>query len=75
MTDERERWQQMVIDLNQLFSLQFIANEVRVSVRQVSNWKAGSDRPIGMNAVRLYMFHLKHVGDTLVDLQQVPRGE
>ena len=60
MTEELKRWQQMVVELHQIFTLEYIAIEIGVSVRQVSNWKAGADRPLGMNAVKLYLFHGKH---------------
>ncbi len=62
MTKEEElkRWQQMVSELCQLFTLEYIAAEAEVTARQVSNWKAGVDRPKGFAAIRLYLFHAKH---------------
>lgn len=48
----------MVEDLQKKFTLEAIAEELEVSERQVRHWKAG-DRPKGMNAVRLYLFHWK----------------
>ena len=67
MSEEQERWQQMVVELHQLFTLEYISQEIGVSVRQVSNWKSGSDRPMGFNAVRLYLFHAKHGTPVQVD--------
>lgn len=67
MTEEKQRWQEMVVELHQLFSLEYISQVVGVSVRQVSNWKAGTDRPLGMNAVRLFQFHAKHGTPVQVD--------
>lgn len=49
----------MVDELNEKFTLEYIANEIGVSVRQVTNIKAG-DTPKGFTAIRLYMFHAKH---------------
>lgn len=60
LTAEKAEWQQRVLDLCQLFPLETIAVEIGVTVRQVSNWKSGNDKPAGMNAVRLYLFHEKH---------------
>jgi hypothetical protein len=57
---EDQRWRNMVIELHQLFTLEYISQEVGVTVRQVSNWKAGEDVPKGFRAIRLYLFHAKH---------------
>lgn len=67
MNEELERWQRIVVELNQLFTLSYIAKEIGVTERQVSNWKAGEDRPMGFNAVRLYLFHAKHGTPVPVD--------
>lgn len=60
MSIDEQRWRDMVIELHQLFTLEYISGEVGVTVRQVSNWKSGCDVPKGFNAVRLYLFHAKH---------------
>ena len=59
MSEEQEKWRRIVDELNEKFTLEYIASELGVTVRQVSNWKRG-DRPLGMTAVRLYLFHAKH---------------
>lgn len=59
MSEEQQYWERLITDLQEKFTLEYIAEEIGVTDRQVSNWKAG-DRPKGMNAVRLYLFHAKH---------------
>lgn len=63
---EREYWRNMVCDLLAQFTLEYLAKEMGVSVRQVSNWRNG-DRPIGQTAVKLYLFHMKHGTAVQVD--------
>lgn len=72
MSEELQRWRHVVIELCEDFTLSFIAAEVGVSERQVSKWKAGTDRPLGFNAVRLYLFHAKHRTPVPVDRTPVP---
>ena len=60
MSEEQQHWQRMICELQAAgMTLERIAEEIGVSDRQVSNWKTG-DRPKGMNAVRLYLLHMKH---------------
>lgn len=59
MSEEQEKWRRMVDELNELFTLEYIGNQIGVSERQVSNIKDG-DRPKGFVAIRLYLFHMKH---------------
>ena len=59
MSEEQEKWRRMVDELNEKFTLEYIANEIGLSVRQVSNIKAG-DKPKGFSAIKLYLFHAKH---------------
>lgn len=59
MSEEQERWRQMVVELNALFTIEYIAQEIGVSTRQVSNIKNG-DRPKGFVAIKLHLFHDKH---------------
>lgn len=59
MTKEQEYWSRVVCELQELFTLAYLAKEMGVSERQVSNWKDG-DRPLGLTAIRLYEFHAKH---------------
>lgn len=49
----------MIEDLNEHFTLEYIAKEIQVSARQVSNYKNG-DRPKGFVAIRLHLLHAKH---------------
>lgn len=49
-------WGSMVEELQKKCTLEFIAEHVGVSERQVRHWKAG-DKPKGMNAVKLYLLH------------------
>jgi hypothetical protein len=61
MTPEQEKdfWLRMITDLNEKFTLHYLAQEFGVSERQVSNWKCG-DRPKGFTAIKVYLFHAKH---------------
>lgn len=60
MSEEHAYWLGLIEDLQAWrVTLEQIAEECRVSDRQVSNWKTG-DRPKGMAAIRLYTFHAKH---------------
>lgn len=59
MNEEQEYWRRLICELHDKFTLEFLAAEFGVSVRQVSNWKTG-DRPTGLTAVRVYQFHMKH---------------
>jgi hypothetical protein len=58
MTDERERWRAIVLELQEVMTIAAIAEAVEVEPRQVWRWKEG-DRPLGMTAVRLYLLHVK----------------
>lgn len=64
MSEEQLQWAAMIEELNEKFTLQYIADEIGVTLRQVSNWKTG-DRPKGMKAVKLYLFHAKQTGKML----------
>lgn len=59
MTAEHEYWRRLVDELNEKFTLEYLAQEFEVSIRQVTNWKSG-DRPKGLTAIRVYLFHAKH---------------
>lgn len=59
MSEEGEYWARLVTELQLKYTLERIAEEVGVTVRQVSNWKTG-DRPTGLNAIRLREFHMKY---------------
>lgn len=57
---EREYWRQILVDLQTVgFSVSQIAEFVGVDDRLVWRWKAGRNRPTGLSAVRLFMFHGK----------------
>lgn len=57
---EEQYWRGLIADLQGWgITLEKIAEHLGVSVRQVSNWKAGQ-RPTGLAAVRLTEFHGKH---------------
>jgi plasmid maintenance system antidote protein VapI len=58
MSEEQEKFRLMIEDLRERYTLQTIADEIKVSVRQVTNIING-DRPKGMVAIRLYLFHGK----------------
>lgn len=58
MSEEQEYWRRLIDELNEKFTLDYIAKEAGVSVRQVSNWKQG-DRPLGFKAVKLYLLHAR----------------
>lgn len=59
MNEEQEYWRRVVDELNEKFTLEFLAKEMGVSERQVSNWKTGA-KPLGFTAIKLYLFHAKH---------------
>ena len=59
MSEEQEKWRRMVDELNEKFTLAYIAHEIGVTERQVTNIKQG-DKPKGFVAIRLYLFHEKH---------------
>lgn len=53
-------WSNIIAELQASgLTLERIAEEMGVSVRQVSNWKAGSE-PKGITAIRLHSLHVKH---------------
>ena len=57
---EPSYWTRIIAELQASgIRLERIAEEMGVSVRQVSNWKAGSE-PKGLTAVNLHLFHVKH---------------
>lgn len=59
MIEEREFWAKLVRELQEIFTLERIAEEIGLSVRQVSNIKDG-DKPKGLAAVKLHRFHAEH---------------
>ena len=60
MSEEQQYWQRLINELQGWkVTLEMIAEELSVSDRQVSNWKAGQ-RPTGITAVKLYLLHMKH---------------
>lgn len=58
MSEEQEYWRRLIDQLNEKFTLEYIASEAGVTVRQVSNWKQG-DRPMGFKAIKLYLLHAR----------------
>lgn len=58
MSEEQQKWRQMVLDLQEVMTIAQIAESLDVAPRQVWRWKEG-DRPKGMTAVRLYLLHVK----------------
>lgn len=58
MSEEQENWREMVLDLQEVMTIAAIAEQCQVEPRQVWRWKDG-DRPMGFNAVRLYLLHVK----------------
>lgn len=69
VSDEQLQWKKMIEELQELFTLADLAAEFNVTLRQVSNWKHG-DRPKGMKAVKVYLFHAKHC----IPPRNAPRG-
>lgn len=57
--EERDWWLQMVSDLRDQFTIDYLAEELGVSQRTICNWQNG-ERPMGMKAVRVYLLHVKH---------------
>lgn len=53
---EKDFWHRLITELNEKFTLQFIAETIGVTVRQITNYKHG-DRPKGVVAIRLVQFH------------------
>ena len=68
MSDEQLQWARMIEDLQELFTRAYLAQYFGVSERQLANWKTG-DRPKGMTAVKVYLFHAKHC----IPPRKVPR--
>lgn len=57
MNEEKEHWRRLIDELQSWgVTLGRIAEHLGVSERQVTNWKNGQ-RPTGLIAVRLTMFH------------------
>ena len=56
--EEKEYWPRLINELNEKFTLEYLAREFGVSERQVSNWKKG-ERPLGFKAIKIYLFHGK----------------
>lgn len=70
MSEEQQYWRKLIEDLQDCgVTLERIAEEIGVSDRQVTNWKSG-DRPKGLNALKLYLLHVKH--RTVVPGTEVP---
>jgi transcriptional regulator with XRE-family HTH domain len=60
MSEEQQYWRRLIEELQEVgVTLERIADSIGVSDRQVTNWKAG-DRPKGLNALNLYLLHVKH---------------
>lgn len=58
--EEKDYWCGIVNELHNKFTLEYLACEFDVTVRTISNWKSGDCRPMGMKAVKVYLFHAKH---------------
>jgi hypothetical protein len=65
--EEKDHWIRMIHELNDKFTLDYLAGEFNVSIRTITNWKSGESRPMGMKAIFVYLFHAKH-GRTFPDL-------
>lgn len=72
VSKEQEYWRKLIEDLTGKFTLGYIADEIGVSARQVTNIRNG-DRPKGWVALRLYLFHMKH-GTQVLALGEVSAG-
>ncbi|MDP2619287.1 MAG: hypothetical protein Q8P46_03795 [Hyphomicrobiales bacterium] len=60
MSKEQEKcyWRCLIVELQRVMTIAEIAEEVGVNDRQVWRWKEGG-RPKGMNAIRVYLLHVK----------------
>jgi transcriptional regulator with XRE-family HTH domain len=59
MSEEQKYWARLIQELQDWgITLERIAEYLNVSDRQVSYWKSGQ-RPTGLLAINLYMFHDK----------------
>lgn len=58
MSTEQEYWARLILELQAVITIAEIAEHVGVNDRQVWRWKDG-DRPKGMNAIRVYLLHVK----------------
>lgn len=74
MSEEQQKFRQMIEDLRSRYTLQTIADEIGVSLRQVTNIING-DRPKGMAAIKLYVFHGKLGTPVPATGTQVPSAE
>lgn len=56
---EREYWSKLITDLQAHRTVAEIAEAIKATDRSVWGWKSGRSRPIGIVAIRLYLFHMK----------------
>lgn len=56
---EKEYWRQIVSDLQDVMTVAEMALELDANERQVWRWKSGTDRPMGMMAIKVYLLHVK----------------
>jgi hypothetical protein len=59
MSEEQQYWLKAMRELRVDFSVEYIAQRIGVTVRQVYNISNGA-RPIGQAAVKLAAFHAEH---------------
>jgi hypothetical protein len=58
VSDEHKYWRCVIEALQEVMTIAQIAEAIGVQDRQVWRWKAG-DRPTGLNAINLYLLHVK----------------
>ena len=63
---EREYWCRILAELQEVMTVAAIAKEIGVLVRQVWRWKSGHVKPAGLNAVNIYLLHVKRCPDRRV---------
>lgn len=59
MSQEQKYWNCVIAALQDVMTIAAIAEAIGVEDRQVWRWKKGDDRPSGLNALNLYLLHVK----------------
>ena len=58
--EEQKYWKCVIQALQDVgVTVAVIAETIGVEDRQVWRWKKGDDRPVGLNALNLYLLHVK----------------
>lgn len=56
---EVEYWREIITQLQKQRTIAEIAEAIHAADRSVWGWRSGRSRPVGIVAIRLYLFHMK----------------